>query len=300
MRRGDCVRRWPHALFAATMAAMCLAVAVFGFAGGPSPAGGQVASVAGALVICGGGPLPDEVRLRFLELAGGEQARLVVIPTASLVGDNPDAEPLLVYWRTRKLASLKVLHTQSRDVANDPAFSAVLEDATGVWFSGGDQNLVTAAYLGTKTEERLHALLGRGGVIGGTSAGAAIMSRVMIQGGRDEPRLGQGLGFLTGTIVDQHFLKRRRQHRLLKALTAQPGLLGLGIDEGTAAVVQGTKLTVLGRSQVCVCRPRTATEPPTEMEALMPGQQADLLELCGSGVEPMKPMEQAATGAAGQ
>lgn len=252
-------------------------------AGGPDDPG--FAAVPGALVICGGGPLPEQLPQRFLELAGGKQARIVIVTTASRYADSPAVERSLHFWRRQELAAFHLLHTRSRDMADDPAFSEPLVDATGVWFIGGDQNKLAAVYLGTRTEERLHQLLQRGGAIGGTSAGAAIMSRVMIAGGRTEPRLGSGLGFLSGTIVDQHFLKRRRQDRLVKAVCARPGHLGLGIDEGTAVVVQGTSLSVLGESEVRVCLPTTAPGQPPRVETLRPGDQADLQVLCGSASE---------------
>lgn len=248
---------------------------------GSAPGAPAVSAVSGALVICGGGRLPEQLPQRFLELAGGKEARIVIVTTASRYADSPGIERTLAFWRAQPLASLHVLHTSSRETADRPEFSEPLIAATGVWFVGGDQNKVTGVYLGTKTQERLYELLERGGVIGGTSAGAAIMSQVMIAGGRSEPRLGSGLGFLSGAIVDQHFLKRRREGRLIKAVSARPGLVGLGIDEGTAIVVQGTTLRVLGESEVRVCRPAKSPAEAPVLETLKPGQQADLQSLCG-------------------
>ncbi len=170
------------------------------------PDGETVPGTAGALVICGGGGLPESVRREFVRLAGGPKAKIVVIPTASSDADGPAAEvaEFLEPWNKMGAASVVLLHTRSRAKADDPAFSRPLEDATGVWFSGGDQSRVTEVYLGTAVERALHAVLGRGGVIGGTSAGAAIMSRVMITGGREKATVGTGFGFLPGTVVDQH------------------------------------------------------------------------------------------------
>jgi len=106
-----------------------------------------------------------------------------------------------------------VLHTRSRDKANTTEFVAPLRHATAVWFEGGQQSRLAAAYVGTEVERELYAMSDRGGVIGGTSAGAAIMSRVMVEGGNPEPRMGTGLDLLPGTIVDQHFLVRGHPHR---------------------------------------------------------------------------------------
>jgi cyanophycinase len=237
-----------------------------------SPAGGS-------LVICGGGRLPEEIPQRFIALAGGREARIVVVTTASRYADHPAIERTLEFWRNQPIASLAVLHTRSRTVADDPAFSHPLVDATGVWFVGGNQNKITESYLATRTELRLHELLERGGVIGGTSAGSAIMSRIMIRGGRTEPSMGHGLGFLPGTIIDQHFLKRRRQPRLEQALRAHPDHVGLGIDEGTAIVVQGDSLCVLGESEVCAYLPPGSPEVRPVLKTLKPGDEIELNEL---------------------
>jgi cyanophycinase len=225
----------------------------------------------GALVICGGGVLPDELPQKFLELAGGREARVVVVTTASRYADSPNIERVLAFWRRQPLAALDVLHTRSRETADTPEFSEPLVTATGVWFVGGNQNKIVDAYLDTRTEERLHDVLRRGGVIGGTSAGSAIMSRVMIRGGRTEPVIGHGLGFLSGAIIDQHFLKRRRQPRLVEAVRAHPDHVGLGIDEGTAVVVRGTSLRVLGESEVCAYLPPEAPEQRPVLRTLKAG-----------------------------
>ena len=237
------------------------------------------AATGGSLVICGGGRLPEEIPQRFLELAGGREARIVVVTTASRYADLPAIERTLEFWRKQPVASVAVLHTRSRTVADDPEFSQPLVDATGVWFVGGNQNKITESYLATRTELRLHELLERGGVIGGTSAGSAIMSRIMIRGGRTSPSMGHGLGFLPGTIIDQHFLKRRRQPRLEQALRAHPDHVGLGIDEGTAIVVQGDSLRVLGESEVCAYLPPGSPEVRPVLKTLKAGDAVELREL---------------------
>ncbi len=208
--------------------------------------------IKGSLLLCGGGKLPDAVRDKFIELAGGEKARLVIIPTAS--GDDTvddDAQEVAAIWDARKPASVTILHTRARDEANSPAFVEPIKHATGVWITGGKQSQIAAAYSGTLVEKELHALLDRGGVVGGTSAGAACQSRVMIVRGRvyEIP----GLGLIPGAIVDQHFLARDRKGRLLEALALHPGLFGAGIDEGTALIVHGRSLTCLGDSTVTIC-----------------------------------------------
>lgn len=220
--------------------------------------------IKGSLVLCGGGKLPDTVRDKFIELAGGEKGRLVIIPTAS--GDDSvdeDAQEVAAIWGARKPASVTILHTRARDEANDAAFVEPIKHATGVWITGGKQSKIAAAYSGTLVEKELHALLDRGGVVGGTSAGAACQSRVMIVLGKvhEVP----GLGLIPGAIVDQHFLARDRKARLLEALAVHPGLFGVGIDESTALVVQGRLLRCLGDSTVTFCYPASGRRDAKEV-----------------------------------
>jgi cyanophycinase len=194
-----------------------------------------------------------------VELAGGARARLVIIPTAS---PSVDGQPLQEHsacaaWQdlTGRVESVVFLHTRRREQANEASFVGPLATATGVWLAGGDQTLLIDAYRGTAVQRALRDLLARGGVIGGTSAGAAVMSEVMIRGGNPVAELGRGFGFLPGVIVDQHLSERERLPRLRGSVERHPGYLGLGIDERTAVVVQGRLATVLGERQVRVCFP---------------------------------------------
>lgn len=227
------------------------------------------AGVSGSLVIHGGGELTDAVRDKFLSLAGDKQARIVVIPTASNQADSEDPavrDKLLAPWKSLEVADLQLLHTRSKDKANDEAFVAPLKAATAVWLGGGDQTKIAEAYLGSAVERELFALLARGGVIGGTSAGAAILSKTMIAGGQTEPKMGTGFDFLPGSIVDQHFKARNRQDRLRKALTDHPGLVGFGVDEATALVVRGRRLQVFGNGTVSVLLAASSSRPAREFE----------------------------------
>lgn len=205
----------------------------------------------GSLVIVGGGGMPDSVRKAFVDLAGGNAAKIVVVPTASSSADDPkEHDSYLAPWRPWKPASLKLVHTRSREKANDAAFCDAIKQATAVWFSGGDQSRIMDAYAGTMFERELRALLDRGGVIGGTSAGAAIMTEVMITGGATKAETGKGFGFLKGAVVDQHFLRRSRINRLVGVLADHRELIGIGIDEGTAFIRQGDSWSVKGDSFV--------------------------------------------------
>jgi cyanophycinase len=213
-----------------------------------APAGSSAVNQ-GTLLLVGGGGLPDSIRQRFLDLAGGRAARLVIIPSASALPDAP-AEAL-AYWKTAPVQSVRVLHAASRAQADDPAFVRVLREATGVWISGGDQSRLTALYGGTAVERELENVVRRGGVVGGTSAGASVVSAVMMAG---PGKAGQGFGLLADTIVDQHFSNRGRLPRLLALVRSHPGQFGIGIDEQTAVVIRGGEVTVLGKATVTLVR----------------------------------------------
>ena len=231
----------------------------------------------GSLLICGGGGLPESVRREFLKLAGGPAGKIVVIPTASGDADGPAAARVesLEPWIKRGAASATVLHTRSRARADEPDFTRPLEVATGVWLGGGDQSRVTDVYLGTGVERALHRVLERGGVIGGTSAGAAVMSRVMITGGRGQATVGTGFGFLPRAVVDQHVLKRNRVNRLLGVLAEHPDLTGVAVDEATALLVRHGRWRVIGNSYVVVCRP-SANGQPMRLDVFHDGDQGNL------------------------
>jgi cyanophycinase len=234
----------------------------------------------GSLVIVGGGKVTDEVRDRFVSLAGGKTANIVVIPTGHRWAATPQAETLLERWKSVDIASVRLLHARTRQEADTPEFVRPLKEATGVWISGGVQTALAEAYRGTEVERQLVALLDRGGVIGGTSAGAAVMSRVMIAGGRGEARLGEGLNLLPGVVLDQHFIKRNRMNRLQEVVRTHPDLLGIGVDESTALVVdvKRNRGRVLGLSAVVTCVVPPGTTAP-HIEFLKAGDEADLTAL---------------------
>lgn len=234
----------------------------------------------GTLVICGGGPVPPRVEDEFIRLAGGRNAKLLVIPTAHVQPDGSGTEGDLDDWQARGLASVALFHARSRAEANDPEFVRPLTEATAVWIGGGLQERLTAVYSGTEVERQLRALLNRGGVIGGNSAGAAVMTRVAILDGRDNAVVGQGFDLFQGAVIDQHFMKRNRVRRLMGVLAHNPDLVGFGIDERTALVVEVRtgRLRVIGTSYVMACIPASADEP-SRFEILKRGDQTDLASL---------------------
>ena len=214
----------------------------------------------GHLVLIGGGEKPPEVMRKFVELAGGKDAPIVVIPTASSEADAPDYYEKLFREELGCLDAVS-LRIRSRADASRPDFAALARKARGIFFGGGDQIRITNALLGTPVGDAIAAAFAGGAVVGGTSAGTACQSERMITGEGDftqvrtrSVELWQGLGFLPpDVVVDQHFLRRQRQNRLLSVVLEHPGLLGVGVDEETAIWVRpdGT-LQVLGESGVMV------------------------------------------------
>ncbi len=234
--------------------------------------------ISGSLVIVGGGDLPDVVRDRFVKLAGGKKGRLVVIPTASEWADTTHHYRSLEYWQGQGLASVSMLNTLDPKQANDPSYVKPLTEATAAWLGGGDQSRLAKAYRGTAVEKELRRLLARGGVIGGTSAGASVMSSVMITGGFSQASTGEGFGLLPDVVIDQHFRNRKRQKRLLSVLEKHPDCLGLGIDENTAVVVSGHTFTVLGQAHVSVFLPPSPHDEGS-ITLLKADEVGDLLQL---------------------
>lgn len=233
--------------------------------------------VRGTRMLGGGGKLPDSIYEHFLELAGGKQAQIVIIPTASSSADTAEGRAsTLKRWQDAHPGyDFTVLHTRDRTVANSNEFGDQIKTATAVWFGGGAQSRLAEAYLDTRFENELHALLARGGVIGGSSAGTAIQTRTMIAGGMAPPRLATGFDFVPFAIADQHFSQRSRLPRLLLALAATPGHFGVGIDEGTAIVVQNRSVKVLGKGKVTFALAATESQPQRLLERTA-GEEVDL------------------------
>ena len=212
----------------------------------------------GTLVIVGGAMQDPAIVQRFIELAGGPDAPIVIIPTAGEADDDYHQYwSGLKQWRENGARNLTVLHTRDRKVADSEAFVKPIREARGVFFAGGRQWRLADSYLDTRTHKELAALLNRGGVIGGSSAGASILSSFMVRGDTksNEKMIGDhtvGLGFLKNAAIDQHLLRRNRQFDMLEVIEKHPALLGIGIDEDTAIVVDGDQFDVMGKSYVVV------------------------------------------------
>ena len=241
----------------------------------------QIGPRRGALVIVGGAMRDPAIVERFIDLAGGNDAPIVVIPTAG-GGDSYDQYYRgLRAFKNAGATNLTVLHTKDPEVANSEEFVQVIREARGIWFSGGRQWRLADAYLNTKTHEALWDLLDRGGVIGGSSAGATIQGSYLARGdtGGNTVMMGDhevGLGFLKNTAIDQHLLRRNRHFDLIGVIEAHPELLGIGIDENTAIVVQGDRFTVMGQGYVAIYDYNKSIDSGGEFYFLAPGDQFNL------------------------
>ena len=232
----------------------------------------------GTLFIVGGGPQPPALVEEFVRLAGGAgHARIIVFAMASEDGQASGEE---------KAADLRKLGADARNVwvtneqANSDSVAHLLDGATGIWFGGGDQVLLIKALKGTKTDAAIHARYRAGAVVGGTSAGAAVMSAAMITGderhpggvrpvkdsasymtiARDNLIMAEGFGLLSNAIVDQHFVRRKRSNRLVSEVLELPVHLGVGIDESTALIVSPNgRWRVMGESVAVIYDARRAT-----------------------------------------
>jgi cyanophycinase len=209
----------------------------------------------GALLMVGGGRLPAEFVQQFIELAGGPDAPIVVLPTA--LPEPLREDPRLARFLIRAGAkNVKVLKARGPAAVDAPEFLDDLKEARGVWFSGGRQWRFVDAYEGTKAVAAFQEVLRRGGVIGGSSAGATIQGDLLVRGsplGNAEmlaPGYERGFGFLPGTAVDQHFAQRDRFHDMNGVVAAHPQILGIGLDETTALIVRGHVAEVIGQHQV--------------------------------------------------
>ena len=211
----------------------------------------------GSLVIVGGGRMPDSIIEKFMELAGGLDARIVVIPTASgsqnITENSGGARALREFGAT----NVTVLHTYDKNEADTEEFIAPLKTADAVFFGGGRQWRLVDAYAGTKTEAAFWEVLNRGGVIGGSSAGATIQGSYLARGDTrtNQIMMGdheEGFGFVKNIAIDQHVIARNRHFDMFDILKNRPELLGISVDEGTAAVVTGNQFEVIGNSYVII------------------------------------------------
>ena len=268
---------------------LCLAAVLAGpaFAQSPSPSPSpsvgppEIGPARGSLVIVGGGLRSESILKRFLDLAGGPESSLVVIPTAGESDDLADYAGDLRDLADAGARHLKMIHTRDRKVADSEAFIAPLREARGVWFPGGRHWRLADAYLGTRTLAALRDVLARGGVIGGTSAGATILGSFMVRGDTTGNTIMvgdhvEGFGFLKNVTIDQHLLRRNRQFDLIPVIASHPELLGIGLDEDTAIVVRGDRFEVIGTGYVAIYDHTRRIDSGGQFYLLAPGDRYNL------------------------
>ncbi|MDG1894691.1 MAG: cyanophycinase [Fuerstiella sp.] len=276
----------------------------------PAGANENIGPRRGTLVIDGGGA--GNGFRHFLTLAGGPDAKVVIVSTASSSSEEYDyfAHRSAKFAREKcEMSNVTVVHTHDRSEADTEAFVQPIRDADAVWFTGGRQWRIADAYLGTRTETEFRNVLERGGVIGGSSAGASIQGSFLVRGDTSgsDVMIGdhqRGLGYIKNSAIDQHVIPRKRQQGLIEVLMDPEGkmqpsidrrkLLGIGIDEGTAIVVVGNEFNVIGKKDgvVLLYDPKTWTSDSTDSERYIPlwvGAKYDLQnrEILSRGTPPV-------------
>ena len=211
----------------------------------------------GKLIIVGGGNMPDSLFTFFANYCGGKDQSIVYIPTATTDEQYIKEGGHLVKFTSRGFTNLSTIHTRDKVKADDPKNIELVRNAKGIFFGGGDQDLIAAAYGGTQLYKEFIALLERGGVIMGTSAGATIMGSLLVGGDArkdlTKPYPFQpAFSFVKNMAIDQHVLVRNRQFDLIPVIENYPTHLGVGIDESTAIIVEGNQFKVWGNSYVMV------------------------------------------------
>ncbi len=221
----------------------------------------------GTLVIVGGGPTQGTgIMEKFIQLAGGPDAKFVIVPTAG--GNKTPTGDIKVYkeedvvagWKRRGIKNVRMLHTHDPKVADTQAFASILRDANAVWFDGGRQWNIVDSYMNTLTYREFHKVLERGGVIGGSSAGATIQGDYLVRGAIAGPDImmtpekehERGFNFLRKTAIDQHINTRMRWDHLIPVIQKYPTLLGIGLSEATAIIVNQDRFEVMGAWKVAI------------------------------------------------
>jgi cyanophycinase len=241
----------------------------------------------GALIVQGGGGVSEATWERYIALAGGKDARFVCIPSASTMED--DAAPDSYSAREleeRGCTNVRIAHVARRERANhDAQLLAVIDAADAVWIDGGRTFRFMDRFGETRAAGAIARVLERGGVVGGSSAGCQVVGDFLLRG---NPRSNtdmtfagytRGMGLLQGVVLDAHFIERDRHAQLRQLVSEHPQLLGLGVDAGTALLVQGSVGEVLGEGDgVVVYDARRGAELRDDGLVLRPGARFDLVQ----------------------
>jgi cyanophycinase len=233
-------------------------------------------------VVVGGGAQGREVFAKFIELAGGPDALIVDVPTAG--GDSTYPADGGRGLKAAGARNVIVLHTKDRRIADSDSFVARIANARGIWFGGGRHFHLVDAYAGTKTQKAFEAVLARGGVVGGSSAGASILGDYLVRGApsnnnriMSHPQYLKGFAYLRNTAIDQHVVARERLPDLYDSVTSKrPDLLGISEDEGTAWVIRGDTGEIIGRNKAFVYNGKNPNDKGKPFLTLRPGDRYDL------------------------
>ncbi len=212
----------------------------------------------GRLLILGGAATNEFFINYFKEEAGGDEANLVIIPTAmteAAIQRDSAFIRLKAPFKKAGFKDINVVHTRSIEVAETDSLSSMILEADAVWITGGRQWRLAMVYNGTKVHDALRTILDQGAIIAGTSAGASIMADLLVRGdpSGNTIMLGEyqeGFGFLTGVAIDQHHLARNRQFDLFEVKKEHPDVLGIGLEENTGILVSQNKFEVVGKGYV--------------------------------------------------
>ncbi|MEP6622025.1 MAG: Type 1 glutamine amidotransferase-like domain-containing protein [bacterium] len=242
----------------------------------------KVGPARGTVVVVGGGAMGPEVYKAFIDAAGGPDAIILDVPNAG--GADSVAANTGQAWRSAGAKNVVVLFTKDRKVADSDSFTAIIKKAGGVWFEGGRQFHIVQDYGGTKTERSIMDLLERGGVVGGSSAGASILGDFMVRGApsndnmtMDYPGYEKAFGYLRNVGIDQHVVARSRLPDLADSIiTRYPNLLGISEDEGTAWVIRGDTARIIGRNKAFVYNGKDATDAGSPFLTLHPGDRYNM------------------------
>jgi cyanophycinase len=244
----------------------------------------KVGPARGTVIVVGGGSMGPEIYGEFIKAAGGPDALIIDIPNAGGRPAYDQDTPAVRGWKLAGARNIHVLFTKDRKVADSDSFVAVIKKAGGVWFEGGRQWHIYNDYAGTKTEQAFRDVLARGGVVGGSSAGATILGDFLVRGApssdnriMDHPDYQKGFAYLKDVAIDQHVVARERLPDLADSImTKYPKLLGISEDEGTAWVIRGDTATIIGRSKAFVYGGNDANDPGSPFLTLRPGDTYNL------------------------
>jgi len=235
-------------------------------------------------MVVGGGSMGPEIYSTFIQAAGGPDALIIDVPNAGGADSYGQDAAGTRGWKNAGAKNVHVLFTKDRKLADSDSFVAVIKKANGIWFEGGRQWHLVHDYGGTKTEQAFREVLARGGVVGGSSAGASILGDFLVRGApsqnnriMDYPGYEKGFAYLRNVGIDQHVVARERLPDLADSiLTKYPKLLGISEDEGTAWVIRGDTATIIGRSKAFVYGGNDPNDPAAPFLTLRPGDTYNL------------------------